>query len=70
MHSLIRTGTLLLQRVMEEIRGKKDASVATDKKLFISRFNNYKIVRDKSIMEQLHKIEHILNNYKLHNIYR
>jgi len=41
---------------------------ATSKKFLVWHFNNYKIVNDKSLMEQLYEIERILNNYKQHNM--
>lgn len=41
---------------------------ATSKKFLVSHFNNYKMVDDKSLMEQLYEIERILNNYKQHNM--
>jgi len=37
---------------------------ATSKKFLVSHFNNYKMVDNKSVMEQLYEIERILNNYK------
>lgn len=45
---------------MKEISQETHVRVATDKKLVISRFNNHKIVCNRSAMEQLHKIEHSL----------
>lgn len=41
---------------------------ATSKKFLVSHFNNYKMVDNKSVMEQLYEIERILNNYKQHNM--
>ena len=42
---------------------------ATSKKFLVSRFNNYKMIDGKSIMDQMHEIEHILNNFKQHNMH-
>lgn len=37
---------------------------ATSKKYFVFHLNNYKMVDNRPVMEQLHEIEYILNNYK------
>lgn len=42
---------------------------ATNKKFLVSYFNNYKMVDNRPVMEQLHGIEHILNNYKQHKMH-
>jgi len=42
---------------------------ATSKKFLVTQFNNYKMVDNVSIMEQLHEIERILNNYKQHKLH-
>ncbi|XP_028806167.1 uncharacterized protein LOC114761025 [Neltuma alba] len=41
----------------------------TSKKFLVTRFNSYKMVDGKSIMEQMHEIEHILNNFNQHKIH-
>lgn len=35
---------------------------ATSKKFLVSCFNNYKMIDSRPVMEQMHEIEHILNN--------
>ncbi|KAF7821185.1 uncharacterized protein G2W53_026640 [Senna tora] len=42
---------------------------ATSKKFLVTRFNNYKMINGKSIMDQMHEIEHILNNFKQHDMH-
>lgn len=42
---------------------------ATSKKFLVTHFNNYKMVDSRPIMEQMHEIERILNNYKQHKMH-
>ncbi|XP_028762333.1 uncharacterized protein LOC114720797 [Neltuma alba] len=42
---------------------------ATSKKFLVTRFNSYKMLDGKSIMEQMHEIEHILNNFNQHKMH-
>ncbi|GAU30034.1 hypothetical protein TSUD_161200 [Trifolium subterraneum] len=41
---------------------------ATSKKFLVSQFNNYRMIDDRSVMEQMNELERILNNYKQHNM--
>lgn len=42
---------------------------ATSKKFLVTHFNNYKMFDNRPIMEQMHEIERILNNYKQHKMH-
>lgn len=42
---------------------------ATSKKFLVSHFNNYKMVDNRYVMEQMYEIERILNNYKQHDMH-
>ncbi|KAL1299933.1 hypothetical protein AAHE18_18G143700 [Arachis hypogaea] len=44
------------------------AEDATSRKFLVTHFNNYKMIDGRSVMEQLHEIERILNNFKQHNM--
>lgn len=41
---------------------------ATSKKFLIGKFNNYKTFDSVLAIEQLHEIEHLLKNFKQHNM--
>ena len=41
---------------------------ASSRKFIVSRFNNYKMVEDRPVMEQFHEIERMLNNFAMHNM--
>lgn len=42
---------------------------ATSKKFIVSRFNDYKMVNGRSIMEQFYELERILNHFTQHNMH-
>lgn len=56
------------KELWEKLEARYMVEDATSKKFLVSRFNNYKMVDDRSVMEQLHEIERILNNFKNHNM--
>ena len=41
----------------------------TSKKFVVSRFNNYKMVDGKPVLEQFHEIERLLNNFRQYNMH-
>ncbi|GJV56678.1 hypothetical protein Tco_1457683 [Tanacetum coccineum] len=41
---------------------------ATSKKFIVSKFNSYKMVDSRPIMDQMYKIEHILSMFTQHNM--
>ena len=41
---------------------------ATSKKFLVSQFMNYRMVDNKSVIDQLHEIQHILNQFKIQNM--
>lgn len=52
----------------EKLEVRYTSEDATNKKFLVSRFNNFKIVGEISIIEQFHKLEQILNMFKQHNL--
>lgn len=56
-----------LRKIRDKIHDKK--MYATSKKFIVSRFNNYKIVDGRSIMEQFYELERILNHFTQHNMH-
>ncbi|KAL1299925.1 hypothetical protein AAHE18_18G143200 [Arachis hypogaea] len=57
------------KELWDKLEEKYMAEDATSKKFLVTRFNNYKMVDGRSVMEQLHEIERILNNFKQHNMH-
>ncbi|XP_039140459.1 uncharacterized protein LOC120277669 [Dioscorea cayenensis subsp. rotundata] len=57
------------KELWEKLEARYMQEDATSKKFLVSRFNNFKMIDGKSIMEQMHEIEHILNNFKQHNMH-
>nr|XP_004514701.1 uncharacterized protein LOC101509817 [Cicer arietinum] len=53
----------------EKLESRYMQEDATSKNFLVSQFNNYKMVDSKSVMEQMHEIERILNNYKQHKMH-
>ena len=41
---------------------------ATSKKFLVSRFNSYQMVDNRSVIEQLHEIERMLNQFKQYDM--
>ena len=40
----------------------------TSKKFLVSQFMNYRMVDNKFVIDQLHEIQHILNQFKVKNM--
>ncbi|XP_072064343.1 uncharacterized protein [Arachis hypogaea] len=57
------------KELWDKLEAKYMAENTTSKKFLVTRFNNYKMVDGRSVMEQLHEIERILNNFKQHNMH-
>ena len=39
------------------------------KNFIVSQFNNYKMVEEHSVLDQLHEIQRILNHFKQHKMH-
>ncbi|KAL3534706.1 hypothetical protein ACH5RR_003167 [Cinchona calisaya] len=52
----------------ERLEARHMREDATSNKFLVSRFNNYKMVDGKLVMEQLYEIENLLNNFKQHKM--
>jgi hypothetical protein len=52
----------------EKLEARYMAEDASSKKFLVSRFNNYKMIDGRPVMEQLYELERILNNFKSHNM--
>ena len=57
------------KELWEKLEARYMMKGATSKKFLFSRFNKYKMVDSRHAMEQMHELEHILNNYKQHNMH-
>ena len=57
------------KELWEKLEARYMQEDATSKKFLVTRFNNYKMVDGKSIMEQMHEIENILSHFKQHNMH-
>lgn len=54
----------IVKELWEKLEERYISKDANYKKFLVSIFNNYKIVDDRSVIEQLHEIEHVVNSYK------
>src|SRR6516165_6527047 len=53
----------------EKLETKYMQEDATSKKFLVSKFNNYKMVDNRPVLEQFHEIEKILNHYTQHKMH-
>ncbi|KAJ0013751.1 hypothetical protein Pint_21873 [Pistacia integerrima] len=65
----IYQGVPTTRELWEKLETKYMQVDATSKKFLVSRFNSYKMVHNRPIMEQLHEIERILNRFKMHKMH-
>ncbi|XP_073220042.1 uncharacterized protein [Cicer arietinum] len=65
----IYQSSIYAKELWEKLESRYMQEDPTSKKFLVSQFNNYKMVDNKSIMEQMHEIERILNNYKQHQMH-
>ncbi|XP_004510276.1 uncharacterized protein [Cicer arietinum] len=65
----IYQSSISAKELWETLESRYMQEDATSKKFLVSQFNNYKMVDNKSVMEQMHEIESILNNYKQHQMH-
>ncbi|XP_073225656.1 uncharacterized protein [Cicer arietinum] len=65
----IYQSSISAKELWEKLESRYMQEDATSKKFLVSQFNNYKMVDSKSVMEQMHEIERILNNYKQHKMH-
>ncbi|WRX18299.1 hypothetical protein QQP08_010786 [Theobroma cacao] len=56
------------KQLWDKLEAKYMAKDASSKKFLVSRFNNYKMVDNRSVIEQLHELEHILNSFKQYGL--
>ncbi|XP_017985342.1 PREDICTED: uncharacterized protein LOC108663940, partial [Theobroma cacao] len=56
------------KQLWDKLEARYMAEDASSKKFLVSRFNNYKMVDNHSIMEQLHELERILNSFKQYGL--
>ncbi|XP_050888776.1 uncharacterized protein LOC127093931 [Lathyrus oleraceus] len=54
------------KELWEKLESRYVQENATSKKFLVSHFNNYKMVDNRYVMEQMYEIGRILNNYKQH----
>ncbi|XP_012575611.2 uncharacterized protein [Cicer arietinum] len=65
----IYQSSISAKELWEKLESRYMQEDATSKKFLVSQFINYKMVDSKSVMEQRHEIEYILNNYKQHKMH-
>ncbi|XP_021769595.1 uncharacterized protein LOC110733833 [Chenopodium quinoa] len=56
------------KELWESLESKYMAEDASSKKFLVSKFNNFKFVDSRSIMDQFHEIQRIYGNLKQHGI--
>jgi len=52
----------------DDLEAKYMAEDASSSKFLVSRFNNFKIVDGRSVMEQFHELQSMLGSFRQHNI--
>ncbi|XP_073219592.1 uncharacterized protein [Cicer arietinum] len=65
----IYQSSIFAKELYEKLESRYMQEYATSKKFLVSQFNNYKMVDNKSVMEQMHETGRILNNYKQHQMH-
>ena len=61
-------GMELAKELWEALENKYLSEDASSKNFIVSQFNSYKMVEERSILDQLHEIQQILSHFKQHNI--
>jgi len=65
----IYQSSISARELWEKLESRYMQEDATSKKFLVTQFNNFKMVENRPLMEQLHEIEHILGNYKQLNMH-
>ena len=55
----------MVKELWDALHAKYLTDDATSKKFLISQFMNYRMIDNKSVINQLHEIQHILNQFKV-----
>ena len=57
------------KELWEALENKYIFENASSKNFVVSQFNNYKMVEERSILDQLREIQRILSHFKQHNMH-
>ena len=57
------------KELWKALENKHISENASIKNFIISQFNNYKMVEERSVLDQLHEIQRILSHFKQHNMH-
>lgn len=64
----VYSNTETAKEMWDSLEGRYMTEDATSKKFLVSQFMSYKMVDNKSVIDQLHDIQHILNQFKIKNM--
>ena len=56
------------KELWEALKNKYMSEDASSMNFLVSHFNNYKMVEEHFVLDQLHEIQHILSHFKQHNM--
>ena len=62
------SNTETAKEMWDSLEGRYLTEDATSKKFLVSQFMSYKMVDNKSVIDQLHEMQHILNQFKIKNM--
>ena len=54
------------KELWKALQNKYMTEDALSKNFLVSQFNNYKMVKERYVLDQLHEIQHILSHFKRH----
>jgi len=57
------------KELWEALKNKHIMEDASSKNFLVSQFNDYKMVEERSVLNQLHEIQRILNHFKQHKMH-
>ena len=66
---IVNQGIEFAKELWEALENKYMSKNGSSKNILVIQFNNYKMVKERSILDQLHEIQSILSHLKKHNLH-